>query len=79
MLSSFTSFAQSFAHSFGFAPAPAGIVAVLAVLVIFGLVAGIYQEAKLRNALQKRRLPRATSYGSDEIEIQTRNDPGASA
>jgi hypothetical protein len=77
MLSSFTSFAQSFAHSFGFAPAPAGIVAVLVVLVIAGLVAGIYQEAKLRNASQKRRLPRATSYASDEIEIQVRNDPDA--
>jgi hypothetical protein len=58
MLSSFTSFAQSFAHSFGFAPAPAGIVAVLAVLVIAGLVAGIYQEAKLRKITKDlRRLP----------------------
>jgi hypothetical protein len=77
MLSSFASFAQSFAHSFGFAPAPAGIVAVLAVLVIVGLVAGIYQEAKLRKTSQRRRLPRATSYSSDEIEIQVGTDPGA--
>jgi len=56
MLSSLISFVQSF----GFAPAPAGIVAVLAVPVIVGLVAGVYQEAKLRKVTQeRRRRPRA--------------------
>jgi|HubBroStandDraft_4_1064222.scaffolds.fasta_scaffold1376825_2 hypothetical protein len=44
MLSSLTSFVQPFGI------APVGIVAVLSVLVIVGLVAGIYQEAKLRKS-----------------------------
>jgi hypothetical protein len=73
MLSSLTSFVEPIGI------APIGILAVLSVLVFAGLVAGIYQEAKLRNASQKRRLPRATSYGSDENEIQVRNDPDARA
>jgi hypothetical protein len=51
MISTFTSFVQSF----GIAPAPAGIVAVLSLLVIVGLVAGVYQEAKLKKITQKRR------------------------
>jgi hypothetical protein len=45
----------SFVESFGIAPAPAGIVAVLSLLVIVGLVAGAYQEAKLRKAARERR------------------------
>jgi hypothetical protein len=51
MISSVTSFVDSF----GIAPAPAGIVAVLLFLVIVGLVAGVYQEAKLRKAERERR------------------------
>jgi hypothetical protein len=42
MISSLTSFVESF----GIAPAPAGIVAVLSFLVIVGLVVGVYQQAK---------------------------------
>jgi uncharacterized integral membrane protein len=51
MISSLTSFVQSF----GIAPAPLGIVAVLSFLVIFGFVAGVYQEMKLRKAARERR------------------------
>jgi hypothetical protein len=51
MISSLTSFVESF----GIAPAPAGIVAVLSFLVIVGLVAGVYQEVKLRKAAGERR------------------------
>jgi hypothetical protein len=77
MLSSLTSSVHSFVQPIGIAPV--GILAVLSLLVIAGLVAGIYQEAKLRKASQRRRLPRATSYSSDELEIQVRNDPDARA
>ena len=73
MLSSLTSFVQSFVQPIGIAPV--GILAVLSILVIAGLVAGIYQEAKLRNVTQeRRRSPRAPSYSSYEIED---GDPGA--
>jgi hypothetical protein len=41
---------------------------MLSILVFVGLVAGIYQEMKLRKVRQDRRPPRATSYGSNEIE-----------
>jgi hypothetical protein len=76
MLSSLTSLVQSFVQSFGIAPT--GIIAVLSVLVIVGLVAGVYQEMKLRKlAQERRRWSRATSYSSDEIEIQVGNDPDA--
>jgi VIT1/CCC1 family predicted Fe2+/Mn2+ transporter len=51
MISSLTAFVQSF----GIAPAPAGIVAVLLFLGVVGLVAGVYQEAKLRKAARERR------------------------
>ena len=77
MPSSLTSSVQSFVQPVGIAHV--GILAVLSILVIVGLVAGIYQEAKLRKASQRRRLPRATSYSSDELEIQVRNDPDARA
>jgi hypothetical protein len=78
MLSSLTSSVHSFVQPIGIAPV--GILAVLSLLVIAGLVAGIYQEAKLRKITQQqRRRPRATSYASDEIEIQVRNDPAARA
>jgi hypothetical protein len=68
MLSSLTSFVQPFGI------APVGIVAVLSVLVIVGLVAGIYQEAKLRKITQeRRRWLRAASY-PDQID---ENGPSA--
>jgi hypothetical protein len=73
MLSSLTSFVEPIGI------APIGILAVLSVLVIAGLVAGIYQEAKLRNASQRRRSPRATNDGSDKNEIHVRNGPDARA
>jgi len=63
MVSSLTSFVQSFVQSY---IAVTGIVAVLSVMVIVGLLAGLYQEVKLRNAEQRRRWPRATSVS--EIE-----------
>ena len=73
MLSSLTSFVQYFVQPIGIAPV--GILAVLSILVIVGLVAGIYQEAKLRKVTQeRRRSPRATSYSSNEIEV---GDPDA--
>jgi hypothetical protein len=72
MLSSLTSSVQSFVQRIGIGPV--AILAVLSLLVIAGFVAGIYQEAKLRKASQRRRLPRATSYNSDEPEIQARSD-----
>ena len=42
MLSSLTSFVQSFVQPIGIAPV--GILAVLSILVIVGLVAGIYRK-----------------------------------
>ena len=71
MIPSLTSTVQSFVQPIGIAPV--GILAVLSILVIVGLVAGIYQEAKLRKVTQeRRRSPRATS--SYEIEV---GDPDA--
>ncbi|MGC2079692.1 MAG: hypothetical protein WA728_27470 [Xanthobacteraceae bacterium] len=67
MISSLTSFVQSFVQPIGIGPF--GILAVLSFLVIVGLVAGLYQEAKLRKLTRERRgEPRATSYSSYEIE-----------
>jgi len=57
----------SFVQSFGVAPA--GIVAVLSALVIIGLLAGVYQEAKLKRAARERRQrSREVSPASYEIE-----------
>lgn len=61
MISSLTSFAESVG-------APAGIVAVLSILVIMGLLTGVYQEMKLARAARKRRRESA-SY---EIEEERR-------
>jgi hypothetical protein len=66
MISSLTSYVQSFVQPIGIVPV--GILAMLSILVFVGLVAGIYQEMKLRKVRQDRRPPRATSYGSNEIE-----------
>jgi hypothetical protein len=71
MISSFISSVQSFVQSFVQSYiAVTGILAVLSILVIVGLLAGLYQEAKLRKAEQRRRWPRATS----EVE---EDDPAA--
>jgi hypothetical protein len=70
MISSLASFVRPFVQSIGIAPF--GIIAVLSFLVIIGLVAGLYQEVKLRKAEQRRRWPRATSVS--EIE---EHDPTA--
>jgi len=57
----------SLVQSFGVAPA--GIVAVLSALVIIGLLAGVYQEAKLKRAVSERRQSsREVSAASYEIE-----------
>jgi hypothetical protein len=59
MISSLTSFAESFGAS-------AGIVAVLSVLVIVGLLAGVYQEIKLARAARKRRQESANHQIEEE-------------
>jgi hypothetical protein len=63
----------SFVQSFGVAPA--GIVAVLSALVIIGLLAGVYQEVKLKGAARAQL--RAVSPASYEIEQERlRKTPG---
>jgi hypothetical protein len=52
-----------FVQSFGLAPA--GIVTVLSALVIIGLLAGVYQEVKLKRAAREQL--RAVSPDSYEI------------
>jgi hypothetical protein len=51
MISSLTSFVQSFVQPIGIAPV--GIIGVLSFLVIVGLLAGLQQEVKLRKAEQR--------------------------